>query len=56
MLDAKNMWMAIAAFALVLLGWKALSPQPPAGSDEPYAVVTVGYGAELRVEKITRAQ
>ena len=55
MLDPKNIWMAMAAFALVLFGWKAFNP-PSADTGEPYAVVANGYGADMRLEKINRAQ
>jgi hypothetical protein len=55
MLDPKNMWMAMAAFALVAVGWKALAPTPEADRGEPYAVVQVGYGADMRIEKRFRA-
>jgi pimeloyl-ACP methyl ester carboxylesterase len=56
MLDPKNIWMAIAAFALVIFGWKALAPKPEPTSEDTYAVVAVGYGVEQRFEKVTQAQ
>lgn len=56
MLDPKNIWMAIAAFALVIFGWKAFAPAPEPNPDDAYAVVAVGYGADQRMEKVTRAQ
>jgi hypothetical protein len=37
MLDAKNMWMAIAAFTAVFVGWKVLNPPPPPDTT-PYAI------------------
>ena len=55
MLDPKNLWLAMAAFALVFLGWKTLNPPPP-DTGEPYAVVGVGYGADMQLEKINRAK
>lgn len=55
MLDPKNLWMAMAAFALVFLGWKTLNP-PPADTGEPFAMVALGYGADMRFEKINRTQ
>jgi predicted esterase len=56
MLDPKTMWTAIAAFALVIVGWKAFAPRPEAVSDEAFAVVAVGHGADQRLEKVTQAQ
>lgn len=57
MLDPKNMWMAMAAFALVLAGWKSLAPPPPdKDAGEPYAIILSGYGDLMRVEKITKAE
>ncbi len=56
MLDPKNIWMALAAFALVVFGWQAISPKPEPSSEDAYAVASVGYGPEQRLEKITQAQ
>ena len=56
MFDPKNIWLAMAAFALVLFGWKAMAPTPVLDNEEPYAVVAVGHGADQRLEKVTRAQ
>ncbi len=56
MLDPKNIWLAIAAFALVIFGWKAMAPTPELATDEAFAVVAVGYGADQRLDKVTRAQ
>lgn len=56
MLDPKNMWMAMAAFVLVYAGWKTLSPPPLPPDDSPTAVVLSGYGSEMKVAKITRAE
>jgi predicted esterase len=56
MLDAKNMWMAMAAFGVVFLGWKALAPPPPPPDTTPYAIQQVGYGDQMNVVKLTRAE
>jgi hypothetical protein len=55
MFDARSIWMAMAAFVLVFVGWRAVSP-PPAPSNEPFAIVPQGFGAQLTYEKIDRAQ
>ncbi len=56
MFDPRNIWIAIAAFAVVIIGWKALSPTSEPTAQDAYAVAAVGYGADQRLEKITRAQ
>jgi predicted esterase len=56
MLDPKNIWMAIAAFALVIVGWKSIAPKPEPTADDAFAVVAVGYGADQRLEKVTQAE
>jgi pimeloyl-ACP methyl ester carboxylesterase len=56
MLDPKNMWMAMAAIVAVAAGWKVLSPPPPPPDTTPTAIITVGYGAEMQVAKLTRAE
>jgi pimeloyl-ACP methyl ester carboxylesterase len=55
MLDPKNMWLGMAAIAAVFVGWKVLAPTPAPDNGEPYAVAQVGYGADLRIEKLFRA-
>ncbi len=54
-MDPRTMWTAMAAFAVVFLGWKALAPAPEPDKGEPYAVAQVGYGADMRIEKLFRA-
>jgi hypothetical protein len=55
MFDARSIWLAMAAFVLVALGWRALSP-PPAPDTAPFAVVPIGHGAALTYEKVDRAR
>jgi hypothetical protein len=55
MIDAKNMWMAMAAVVLVYGGYKAINPPPPPDTT-PFAVVQVGYGEQARLAKMTRQE
>lgn len=52
---AQSMWLGIGVAAVMMLGWRALSP-PPDVPEAPVALLNVGDGGNQRVEKLTRAQ